>query len=65
MVNNSSLQIKRKNDASGKTYTTTITYINPSATSENLLTLATKITALQSSGQTTTSITRITKEVIA
>jgi len=62
MVNNTSLQIKAKDPTTDKTATTTITYINPSLTSQQLLTLTNKIAALQVG--TVTSAIKISKEVV-
>lgn len=64
IANNTSLQIRRKNTSTNKTSTTTITYVNPNATSENLLILSNKIIGLQASGLETTSVVKISKEVI-
>ena len=64
IANNTTLQIKCKDTNTNKTSTTSITYVNPEATSTNLRTLAAKIVNLQRSGVEPTSIVKVSKEVL-
>lgn len=61
MDNRTNLVIKSY-DANDKTYTTSITYVNPQATNETLNQLAQKINAMQST--TIKQIYKETREVL-
>lgn len=61
MDKNTSLQIKTTNQE-GNATTTTIAYVNPNATNENLRLLAMKLNAL--TNNTYDSTIKVTKEVL-